>query len=138
MAVVVSLRDHRRKQARKLVRLERDRVIMAWLRPLQLAQHDFATCKSLWAGVLIQAVVDFEGMGHYGGSCKEDAERRKRIRGPKEAREWFEQTHDRVGGFEWICAHLDLDADTVREKLFHGRFKRRRRYIRDPRLIKAS
>lgn len=57
--------------------------------------------RKLWAYVLLQAVTDLKG-----GDLA-----------ARSARAWFISRDKTVGSLEWICHHMSLDPDAVRESV---------------------
>lgn len=60
--------------------------------------------RKLWAYVLLQAHADISG--------------RDPLARP--ARLWFSSRDDSIGSFTWICHHLSLDPDAVRQRVLKG------------------
>jgi hypothetical protein len=57
--------------------------------------------RKLWAYVLLQAHADLKG--------REPAARSARL--------WFVSRDDSIGSFTWVCHHLSLDPDAVRQRV---------------------
>jgi hypothetical protein len=57
--------------------------------------------RKLWAYVLLQAHADLAGRDPYARS----------------ARLWFVSKDDSIGSFTWICHHLSLEPDAVRQRV---------------------
>ena len=57
--------------------------------------------RKLWAYVLLQAHTDLKG--------REPAARSARL--------WFISRDDSIGSFIWVCHHLSLDPDAVRQRV---------------------
>ncbi len=57
--------------------------------------------RKLWAYVLLQAHTDLSG----------------REPGARSARLWFCSRDDSIGSFIWICNHLSLEPDAVRQRV---------------------
>lgn len=63
-------------------------------------------CRALLAAMLLRSIEDAQGVG---GQGEID---------PMPARVWiFEQASDAIGSFDWVCDHLDLDAEVMRKRI---------------------
>jgi hypothetical protein len=61
--------------------------------------------RKLWAYVLLQAVTDLKG----------------RDLAARSARAWFNSRDKTIGSLEWICHHMSLDPDAVRESVLSNK-----------------
>jgi hypothetical protein len=67
--------------------------------------------QKLWGNVLLQALADLSGREPLA----------------KSARRWFSSKEESIGSFAWVCYHLSLDPDAVRERvLLHADARRPR------------
>ena len=60
--------------------------------------------RKLWAYVLLQAVTDLKG----------------RDFAARSARAWFTSRDKTIGSLEWICHHMSLDPDAVRQSVLRN------------------
>jgi hypothetical protein len=60
--------------------------------------------RKMWAYVLLQALADLSGRDPFARS----------------ARAWFTSRDDSIGSLIWICNHLSLDPDAVRQRVLRG------------------
>jgi hypothetical protein len=65
--------------------------------------------QKLWGNVLLQALTDLSGRDPFARS----------------ARLWFSSRDESIGSLAWICDHLSLDRDAVRQRVLKGANQRR-------------
>lgn len=65
--------------------------------------------QKLWGNVLLQALTDLSGRDMFARS----------------ARLWFSSRDESIGSLAWICHHLALDPDAVRQRVLKGGNQRR-------------
>jgi hypothetical protein len=69
--------------------------------------------RKLWAYVLLQAHADLKG--------REPAARSARL--------WFISRADSIGSFTWVCHHLSLDPDAVRQRVIKDASRKSRQPV---------
>jgi hypothetical protein len=69
--------------------------------------------RKMWAYVLLQALTDLSGRDPFARS----------------ARLWFSSRDDSVGSLIWICNHLSLEPDAVRQRVLRGTGRKLRESI---------
>ena len=72
--------------------------------------------QKLWSNVLLQALTDLSGREPLA----------------KSARRWFSSKEESIGSFAWVCNHLSLDPDAVRERVLQSIPQKRRSAIDSP------
>jgi hypothetical protein len=69
--------------------------------------------QKLWANVLLQALADLSGRDPFARS----------------ARMWFLSRDESIGSLAWICHHLSLDPDAVRQRVLKANKQKRQESI---------
>jgi len=69
--------------------------------------------RKMWAYVLLQALTDLSGRDPFARS----------------ARLWFSSRDDSIGSLIWICNHLSLEPDAVRQRVLRGTGRKLRESI---------
>ena len=69
--------------------------------------------QKLWGNVLLQALTDLSGLDSFARS----------------ARLWFSSRDESIGSLAWICHHLSLDPDAVRQRVLKGHQQKRQETI---------
>lgn len=72
--------------------------------------------QKLWGNVLLQALADLSGREPLA----------------KSALRWFSSRDESIGSFAWVCYHLSLDPDAVRERVLQRAHHKRRPSMDNP------
>lgn len=70
-----------------------------------------AGCRRVWAAVLLQAFEDEAGT-----SSNASRKRKERLRDQQKAHRWIKSDSNKERSFNWVCNHLGLDSEVLREK----------------------